>query len=177
MVRNVLRFCIQVSQKCQEAALRYLPCWQTLWVVSDIPMLDNSSSCEPHQGGANSPPWCPQRYLEVSANISTSLPVSGHLTSSWDCDEPHSIDPQLNACHMAGDYPSLVMPYDILPSFSIQSPRMLQSIINVVQNTSRMCSHLCEPGHKNVYQSLNLEGSLSTICHLPLSSTVSNVSA
>jgi len=50
----------------------------------------------------------------------------------------------------------------------MQSSLVLQSVISVVQNTGGIYSQLCEPGHKNVYQSLNLEGSLSTICHLPL---------
>lgn len=97
-----------------------------------------------------------------------SSAVSGHLTLSWDCADPHCVDPLLTACHMAGDHPSLVMSYDILSSFSMQSPLVLQPVINVVQNTSSMCRHLCEPGHKNVYESLDLEGNLFTICHLPL---------
>lgn len=125
------------------------------------------NSCEPHLGEASLCSWCSRTYLEVSDNNTTSLPVFGHLTLSCDCAKPHCIYLLLNACHVVWDHQSFVMSYNILPSFSMQSHLVFQSVINVVHSTRDTCRYLCEAGHKNIYQALNLESSLSTVCHLP----------
>lgn len=69
-------------------------------VGSGIPVLDNSTRCEPHLGGLTAL-WCLQRHLDVSDDPRTFLPTYRHLTLSYNRAEPHHVDPLLNACNAA----------------------------------------------------------------------------